>query len=113
MGGQPAISATCGLGLVVDGLMTESHCSAEQVLSPLGRQSKSSGSPSSESGSDVLPGTMREAVRPQPLGTPSPAGTLMHKISRHQPKAEDNQMLNGAWHKEEGVEFLRKGTVSG
>lgn len=36
LGGQPAISTTCGLGLVVDGLMTESHCSVEQVMSPLG-----------------------------------------------------------------------------
>lgn len=37
LGGQPAIATTCGLGLVVDGLMTESHCSAEQVVSPLGK----------------------------------------------------------------------------
>lgn len=76
-----------------------------------GRQNKSKGAPalSLALGSEVLQGTTKEAVRPQPLGIPRPAGTLMHKISRHQPQAGDNQMLTG--HKDEGVNSLRKGAV--
>lgn len=113
--GQPAISATCSFGLVVWASDRESHCNLEQVTSPPGEPEQAEQEPQLSLAlcSDVLQGTTKGAVRPQPLATPRYIGTLMCEKSRHQPKAGDNQMLKDAWHKDEGVNFWRKGTVSG
>ena len=94
--GQPAISATCSLGLVGWASDRESHCNLEQVMSPLGEPEQAEQEPqlSLALGSDVLQGITKGAVRSQPLGTPRYTGTLMCEMSRHQPKAGDNQMLN-------------------
>lgn len=102
-------------GLVVWASDRESHRNLEQVTSPLGEPEQAEQEPQLSLAlcSDVLQGTTKGAVRPQPLATPRYIGALMCEKSRHQPKAGDNQMLNGAWHKDEGVNFWRKGTISG